>query len=234
MAVLTGTSGFSYKEWKGSFYPADVRAEDMLAAYAERLGAVEINNTFYRMPRSAVLEGWAEQVPEDFRFAIKASRRITHFSRLKEPDELLGYLLAATAHLGSKLGTLLFQLPPNMKADVDRLATFLAALPDGTPAAFEFRHPSWHDQAVYALLTEHDCALVTSESDEEDEPPAVVATAGWGYLRLRRTDYDEARLAAWRSVIDAQAWSHAFVFFKHEDAGAGPALAARMAALFGS
>ena len=149
MRLHTGTSGYSYKEWKGSFYPEDLAAKGFLSYYAGRLGAVEINNTFYRLPKSSVLENWASQVPEDFRFSIKASRRITHFTRMKpEAQEPLEYLLSTLASLGDRLGVVLFQLPPNLKVDVERLEGFLEMLPEGTPAAFEFRHDSWKDDAV--------------------------------------------------------------------------------------
>ncbi len=226
MELRTGTSGFSYKEWKGSFYPEDLPAQEMLGFYAGRLPAVEINNTFYRLPRASLLESWAEQVPEGFRFAIKASRRITHFKRLaaSAADET-AYLLETTARLGPKLGVLLFQLPPNAKADVERLEAFLALLPSGTRAAFEFRHPSWLDDRVHDLLRARDMATVVVDSEDAEEP-ALLATAGWGYLRLRRSAYTRESLAAWVGRIQAQAWREAFVFFKHEDAGAGPALAA--------
>ena len=157
MQLIVGTSGYSYKEWKGSFYPEDLSAKKMLGYYGERLGAVEINNTFYRLPRlpkASVLENWAGQVPEDFRFSIKASRRITHFTRMKaEAREPTEYLLSTLETLGDRLGVILFQLPPNLKKDVDRLAGFLEILPDETPAAFEFRHESWNDDEVHSLLS---------------------------------------------------------------------------------
>ncbi|MDJ0789879.1 MAG: DUF72 domain-containing protein, partial [Myxococcota bacterium] len=146
LSVGVGTSGFAYDAWKGVFYPEGLAAKKRLGYYASQLGAVEINNTFYRMPKQSVVEGWAEQVPEDFRFAIKASRRITHFKRLKEADEETGYLLGVTSALGPRLGALLFQLPPNLRHDADRLAAFLDLLPPETPAAFEFRHPSWVEE----------------------------------------------------------------------------------------
>ncbi len=226
MDLRTGTSGFSYREWKGSFYPEDLAAGEMLGFYAARLPAVEINNTFYRLPRADVLEAWAEQVPEGFSFAIKASRRITHFKRLaaSAADET-AYLLETTARLGPKLGVLLFQLPPNAKVDAERLEAFLKLLPEGTPAAFEFRHPSWQDDRVFELLRARDMPLVVVDADD-GEASDPVPTAGWGYLRLRRSEYSREALAAWAKRIHTQGWRQAFVFFKHEDAGAGPALAA--------
>ncbi|MDH3207532.1 MAG: DUF72 domain-containing protein [Gemmatimonadota bacterium] len=228
MELHVGTSGYSYKEWKGPFYPEDLSAKDMLSYYGERLNAVEINNTFYRLPKASVLEGWASQVPEAFRFSIKASRRITHFTRLKEeardPTE---YLLSTITSLGDRLGVLLFQMPPNLKKDAPRLAHFLDMLPDGTPAAFEFRHASWKDDEIYDALRQRDMAFVCADTDdtEDDEPP--VATASWGYLRLRRPDYEDVDLMRWSEQIGSLDWKRAFVFFKHEDEGAGPKLAAR-------
>ena len=224
MKLSVGTSGYSYKEWKGPFYPEKLAAKDMLPFYAERLSAVEINNTFYRMPKTSVVESWREQVPDGFRFSIKASRRITHFKRLKEADEETSYLLRTTAALGDRLGVLLFQLPPNLKADVARLAKFLELLPEGTPAAFEFRHESWRDDEVHACLRERGCALVQVD-DEDRSHEEIVSTGRFGYLRLRRPGYARGGLAAWAARITAQDWDEAFVFFKHEDAGAGPRMA---------
>ena len=226
MEHRVGTSGFSYKGWKGSFYPEDLPANRMLAHYAAVLPAVEINNTFYRLPRASVLETWAGQVPEGFRFAIKASRRITHFKRLKGADEETRYLLSTTSTLGPRLGVLLFQLPPNAAADAERLEAFLELLPDGTRAAFEFRHPSWLDEPIFELLRARNLALVAVDADG-GEPPELVPTASWGYLRLRRAGYERADLAAWAARIGAQDWDESFVFFKHEDEGTGPALAGR-------
>jgi uncharacterized protein YecE (DUF72 family) len=222
-----GTSGYSYKEWKGSFYPEDLSPKDMLSYYGERLNAVEINNTFYRLPKASVLESWASQVPETFRFSIKASRRITHFTRLKEESrEPTEYLLSTTSELGDRLGVVLFQMPPNLKKDAPRLANFLEILPEGTRAAFEFRHETWKDEEVYEALRERDMAFVGADTeDSEDEAP--VSTASWGYLRLRRPDYEDADLARWAERIASLEWQRAFVFFKHEDEGAGPRLAAR-------
>ena len=232
MRLLVGTSGYSYKEWKGSFYPEDLPAKGMLGYYSTRLPAVEINNTFYRLPKESVLEGWAEATEEGFRFAVKASRRITHFRRLRGVEELLEYLLDTVQVLGDKLGPLLFQLPPNFKRDDEALGGFLELLPPRCRAAFEFRHGSWFDDEVYRLLSGHgNAALVASDRAGADEPP-VVATAGFGYLRLRRTDYGESDLAAWAARVREQPWREAFVFFKHEETAGGPELADRFAGLF--
>ena len=228
MQLHVGTSGYSYREWKGSFYPEDLAAKDMLAYYGERLSAVEINNTFYRLPRESVLDGWASQVPESFRFSIKASRRITHFARLKEEaQDPTEYLLSTLRVLGPKLGVILFQMPPNMKADVERLRAFLELLPSGTPGAFEFRHESWKDPAVYDALRARDMAWVSADTEDSGGDEPIVSTAPWGYLRLRRPDYGDADLARWAEAVAATGWERAFAFFKHEDEGAGPRLAKR-------
>ncbi len=226
MTVYAGTSGYSYKEWKGSFYPEKLPAAEMLRYYATQLPAVEINNTFYRLPRANVIESWAEQVPGDFRFVIKASRRITHFKRLRNSREEAEYLVDTVSGLGERLGVILFQLPPNFKKDLERLDDFLDDLPKGLRAAFEFRHDSWYDEEVYALLRKHNLALCLADN-EGDEARDLVGTADYGYLRLRRPDYRKPELASWLDRIEAQKWKETYVFFKHEDGGAGPAMARR-------
>jgi uncharacterized protein YecE (DUF72 family) len=226
-----GTSGFSYPEWRGTFYPAKMPPAKMLAYYAERLSTVEINNTFYRMPKADMLAAWAATTPAEFRFAPKAPQQITHRQKLVESAEAVGYFLKALAAFGDKLGPILFQLPPFFRKDLPRLVDFLALLPTGIPAgirvAFEFRHASWLDDAVYDVLRARDAALCIA--DAEDFATPVIATASWGYLRLRRTDYDDAALAGWANKLASMtaAWSTAFVYFKHEDAGLGPKLAAQ-------
>jgi uncharacterized protein YecE (DUF72 family) len=226
MRVLAGTSGFSYKEWKGSFYPEDLPAEEMLRFYAARLPAVEINNTFYRMPKPALLSGWADQVPPEFRFVLKASQRITHHKRLKDAAQEVEYFFGVASTLGERLGPALFQLPPNLKKDLPRLESFLAVLPQGARAAFEFRHASWFEEDVFAALRASGAALCIAEDEELATP--FVATAEWGYLRLRRQDYSDSDVGAWAERLRAQTWNEAYVFFKHEDAGAGPRLATEL------
>ncbi len=225
-----GTSGYSYAEWKGNFYPEKLASKDMLRFYAERFDTVEINNTFYRMPTEALLDGWAAQVPETFRFVIKAPKRITHDRRLKEAGDPVARLVEVTARLGARLGPLLFQLPPNFKKDVPRLADFLAGLSERT-LAFEFRHASWFDDEVFATLRANGVALCVSDTGEEPVAP-LVATAGWGYLRLRRETFDDAELAAWAARIREQPWSDAYVFLKHEEEGKGPRFATRLRELY--
>ena len=215
--LLAGASGYSFKEWCGSFYPDKLKPGEMLRFYSERLPTVEINNTFYRMPRESMLEDWAATTPERFRFAIKASRRITHMSRIKAESaaEPVGYLYKALAALGGKRGPVLFQLPPNLKKDLPRLVDFLALLPADHRAAFEFRNKEWFSDDVYAALKGAGAALVLSER-EDNEPPPLVETAPWGYLRLRLEHYDDAALARWARTIAATSWNESFVYFMHE------------------
>ena len=222
MNVLVGTSGFAFKEWKGPFYPEDLKDDAMLGYYSGKYPTVEINNTFYRLPKEHVLQDWASQVPQSFSFAIKASQRITHYARLK-PDSAsaLAFLLRNTSTLGSRLGPILFQLPPNMQKNVERLTDFLTLLPRDRRFTIEFRHESWFDEDVVAALREHDIALCVSESEEFTG--VTVATASWCYLRLHRQDYNDDMLAEWRSRVAAQSWSDAYVFFKHDYIdGSGP------------
>jgi uncharacterized protein YecE (DUF72 family) len=232
MRIRAGTSGWSYKEWKGYFYPEKLAAKDMLRYYASHFPTVEVNNTFYRMPNLTTLEGWAAEVPDDFSFVLKASKRITHDRRLLDVADSVDYLLRTAATLGSKLGPFLVQLPPSFKKDVPRLRDFLALMPPRR-AAFEFRHPSWFEDEVYAVLKERGAAWCVADTGEEGDPP-FVSTADWGYLRLRRVEYGEGDLAAWAERVGSQSWGEAFVFFKHEEAGTGPKLAARFLELCAS
>jgi uncharacterized protein YecE (DUF72 family) len=227
MQFFVGTSGYSYKEWKGSFYPAKLPAKDMLGFYAQHFSTVEMNNTFYRMPTVEGVEAWAAQAPDDFRFILKAPQTITHRKRLKNVDDDVAAFVRAAKALGSKLGPLLFQLPPNMKKDVPRLASLLALLADGPRAALEFRHQSWLDDEVYDSHRQHACAQCVA--DAEDLPATdLVHTADWGYLRLRREDYTPAGLGQWLARIRAQDWSEAYILFRHEDTGLGPAFAKQL------
>ena len=222
MHVLAGTSGYAFKEWKGSFYPDGVKDDGMLGYYATRFPTVEINNTFYRMPKESVLEDWASQVPDTFTFAIKASQRITHFARLKpEAKDALDYMLRNTNLLGGKLGPMLFQLPPNMKKDIDRLRTFLDFLPPKRKFTVEFRHSSWFEEDVVEALRAKDVAMTIIDQDDFSTPP--VPTASWGYVRLHKLDYDAKALADWAALVKEQPWSEAYVYFKHDEGvGSGP------------
>ncbi len=232
MRVLAGTSGYSYAEWKGSFYPEDLPATEMLRYYAGKLPAVEINNTFYRMPKAEMLSRWAETVPDGFVFALKASQQITHRKRLKDAAGPTAYFFQTATTLGDRLGPVLFQLPPNFKKDLSRLTEFLALLPPASRCAFEFRHASWFDEEVFAALSERGAALCIAEDEELATP--LVATTGWGYLRLRRQDYGEVEIRAWAQKILAQPWSEAYVFFKHEEGGKGPSLADTLTRILGT
>lgn len=232
MKLFVGTSGYSYKEWRGPFYPEDLPDKEMLNYYSSQLPAVEINNTFYRLPSAKMLENWQEQVPESFRFVLKASRKITHFKKLKETDEETNYLFKTAATLGEQLGVILVQLPPYLRKDIDLLQNFLKLIPDGK-ATFEFRHHSWFEEDVFESLRSKNCALNFSEMGDDSEIK-VVSTADWGYFRLRRMDYDDKALKDWIQRIQAQDWQKVYVFFKHEDEGAGPKLARRFLELAGA
>ena len=220
--VYAGASGYAFKEWCGSFYPDKIKSDAMLGWYAERLPTVEINNTFYRMPKASVLETWAAATPPAFRFAIKASRRITHDARLAadKAADSVEYLYRNLAALGDKRGPVLFQLPPFLRKDPARLTDFLALLPPDHRAAFEFRHDSWFDDEIYALLRGAGAALVLSER-EDNLPPPLVETAPWGYLRLRLENYADDDLKQWAERVRATGWSEAYAYFMHEPTAPG-------------
>lgn len=221
---LVGTSGFSYPAWRGVFYPEKHPASGMLSFYAGVFGAVEINNTFYRMPAPALLTGWIQQTPPGFRFALKAPQQITHRLRLKNAAEPALEFIRRSEALGTARGPLLFQLPPNLKADLTRLGDFLAALPGGTEPAFEFRHASWFHDDTWALLRAHGAALCIAQTDDLDTP--LVATAPFGYARLRREEYSAGDLAAWAQRLrGVDGWERVYVFLKHDEAGRAPELA---------
>jgi len=229
MRLLAGTSGFSYKEWVGEFYPDKLAAKAMLAHYATRLPIVEINNTFYRMPNAAAIQGWRSQVPDSFRFAIKVPRRISHIKRLRDCGEELAVLFRALTDLAPCLGSLLVQLPPHARCDEATLGSFLDELPAGQRVAFEFRNDTWHVPAVFKLLEARNAALVQSEIDESFE--VLPWTADWAYLRLRRVVYEPKDLETWLERIRASGVTEAHVFFKHEDGATGPKLAAQFLAM---
>jgi uncharacterized protein YecE (DUF72 family) len=214
--LFAGASGYSFKEWYGTFYPDKLKPDAMLAWYAARLPTVEINNTFYRMPAKAVLEKWVATTPTEFRFAIKASRRITHMARLQEDArDSVDYLYRQLAALQGQRGPVLFQLPPHLKLDLPRLQSFLQMLPPEHGAAFEFRHDSWFDDTVYAALREAGAALVVSER-EDGSPPPLVQTTDWGYVRLRLEEYSDDALHEWALRLAATCWREIYAFFMHE------------------
>jgi len=226
MKIFVGTSGYGYKEWKGIFYPEKISPKEMLRFYSERLGAVEINNTFYHMPTEGVLASWSEQVPDDFVFALKAPQVITHLKRLRNVGEETGYLFRSLLVLGSKLGPVLFQFPKSFREDHPAFADFLPLIPRSMSCAFEFRSPSWLKVETLSLLRERGCSLCTADADESPTNE-IINTAPWGYLRLRRSDYTDAALSQWIERILSQKWEKAFVFFKHEDGAKGAELAMR-------
>jgi len=233
MRFLVGTSGYSYKEWKGSFYPEKLPPSEMLGYYSQRLSTVEINNTFYRMPKASLLESWAQQVPEHFKFVLKASQKITHHKRLKEAQDETDYFISTASLLKARQGPLLFQLPPDFKKDVPRLAAFLDLIERETRVAFEFRHESWFSDDVFDCLRANSAAHCLADMDESLSSD-LVSTAAWGYVRLRRENYSDEALADWIKKLKSQPWEEAYVFFKHEDAGTGPKLAARFLELAGA
>ncbi len=231
MNVHIGTSGYSYKEWKGSFYPEDLAAAKMLAYYAEHFPTVELNNTFYRMPSAQAVENWRDTVPAAFRFVVKASRRITHMKRLANVAEETTFLFDVVSNLGDKLGPVLFQLPPFLKKDVDRLRAFLDVVPAGRRVVLELRHASWNDDETKDALREKNAIWCVMDDGESSPDEDFVSTADQGYLRLRDDAYEADRMAAWATRIREQAWTDVWVFFKHEDEGKGPEFAKRFAEL---
>jgi uncharacterized protein YecE (DUF72 family) len=231
--IWVGTSGYNYPEWKGSFYPETLPASKMLPYYAARFPTVEINYTFYRAPTPAILEGWSRATPEPYRVTLKAPRRITHDARLRDCAESVQRFVETARTLGPKLGVLLFQLPPFLRKDVALLDDFLAGLPSGVAAAFEFRHVSWLDEAVYARLHARQLALCVADSERLSTP--VELTAEYGYFRLRDEGYTPEDISAWADTIAArtEGCREVFVYFKHEEEGKGPQLARQLIARLG-
>jgi uncharacterized protein YecE (DUF72 family) len=228
VAIRIGTSGYNYPEWRGSFYPEKFPTRKMLPYYAERFDTVEINYTFYRMPSPKTVAGWGAETPAGFSFTLKAPQRITHFARLRDVDEPLRYFLDTARLLGAKLGPVLFQLPPNFPKDLSRLGDLLAQLPPGQRVAFEFRHASWLADDVYDRLRGANAALAIADSDQHTTP--LVATADWGYFRLRDEGYTAKDIEAWSHTVREvdQGWRDTFIYFKHEQSGTGPALARQL------
>jgi uncharacterized protein YecE (DUF72 family) len=223
MQLLAGTSGYSYKEWLGHFYPEKLPANAMLRYYAEHFATVEINNTFYRMPAETMLAHWSEEVPQQFTFTLKAPRRITHDNRLRDAESNVAEFLRRSEALGAKLGALLFQLPHYLKKDLPRLRDFLTLLPAGKRVAFDFRNDSWHDDEVYDALRSRGAMFCVTDAEQGDTP--FVATSDCGYVRLRRTHYDESDLRAWVERLAAQPLTCTYVYFMHEDEALGTGFA---------
>jgi uncharacterized protein YecE (DUF72 family) len=223
-----GTSGFQYAEWKGTFYPETMPAAKMLPYYAERLATTEINYSFHRIPSAKTIEGWYQATPERFKFSLKAPQKITHFAKLRNCGDNMRFFHQVICDLEAKLGCVLFQLPPALKKDAALLQDFLVDVPEGMRCAFEFRDPSWFDDEIYDLLRSKNLALCIADSEKLTTPD--VATADYGYLRLRREDYQDADVVRWSEAVKARqgVWSDAFIYFKHEESGIGPKLATRM------
>lgn len=227
MQAWVGTSGFQYPEWKGSFYPAELSAKKMLPYYAERFSTTEINYTFRRIPSKTTLANWESATPAHFKFAFKAPQRITHFARLKDCGETVRFFAHVISDLKKRLGPVLFQLPPKFPKDGHLLGTFLATLPSSIKTAFEFRDASWFDDEIFAILKHHNAALCIAETDTLMTPR--IATANFGYLRLRREDLTRKQIKSWAEFVNAQTkWKETFVYFKHEDQGLGPKFASQM------
>ena len=234
MKTWIGTSGFQYSGWKGTFYPEDLPTAQMLPYYAERLSTTEINYTFHRIPAPKTIENWSTLTPTTFRFSLKAPQRITHFAKLRDCDDTVDYFYEVASGLGERLGPVLFQLPPQLKKDAELLGRFTECLPASMRAAFEFRDSSWFGEEVFEILRKRNCSLCIADTEKLATPD--VATADWGYLRLRREDYQPADVERWAGAIEekATAWSEVFVYFKHEESGIGPKLAAQMLTIFKS
>jgi uncharacterized protein YecE (DUF72 family) len=226
MNFYVGTSGYSYKEWKGSFYPQKLPAKQMLNFYSEHFKTVESNYTFKRLPTASVVAAWVSAVPADFQFALKAPEQITHYKRLKNAGDAVARFLKVAKQFKKRLGPLLFQLPPNFKKDTSRLRAFLRWLPRRNRVAFEFRHASWFDDEIFDLLRAHHVALCIAD-EKDDLIVPFVATTNWGCLRLRRPEYSDATLRRWIKQVRSQDWQDVFVFFKHEDEAKGPRFAKR-------
>lgn len=226
MKFFVGTSAYSVPEWKGTFYPEKLPLKKMLNYYGQHFSTVEVNYTFRRMPTATLLEGWAEQVPEDFRFSLKSPQTITHFKRLKGVADEVESFIEASLTLKDRLGPLMFQLPPNFQMDLERLESLLKLINKRVKVAFEFRHESWFSAEVHALLKKHSAALCLADTDEAPIDK-LVSTARWGYIRLRKDDYTDSQLKQWIKKLQAEAWDAVYLYFKHEDTGNGPRLAAR-------
>jgi uncharacterized protein YecE (DUF72 family) len=227
MKSWIGTSGFQYSEWKGNFYPEDLPAAKMLPFYAEQFSTTEINYTFHRIPAPKTIENWRQLTPGNFRFSLKAPQKITHWSKLRDCADTLDYFYKVISGLGERLGPVLFQLPPTFKKDADVLSSFLRELPS-TRAAFEFRHESWFNDEIYELLKSRNIALCIADTETIETPKTI--TANYGYLRLRREDYQRIDVERWAKFVREQEadWQHVFVYFKHEESGIGPKLAQQM------
>ena len=231
MKSWIGTSGFQYAEWKGTFYPEDLPANKMLPFYAERFSTTEINYTFHRIPAAKTIDNWKQLTPEKFRFSLKAPQKITHFARLRECADTLRYFYDVVSGLGEKLGPVLFQLPPNFKKDLDRLNDLLTQFPADLRCAWEFRHESWFTDDVYEALRVGNAALCVADTEVGHTP--LVATADFGYMRLRDEGYKKKDLEQWAKTVKdlGKGWGDAFIFFKHEESGIGPKLAQQFVSL---
>ena len=226
--IAIGTSGYNYPEWRGTFYPEKFPTGKMLPYYAERFSTVEVNYTFYRMPNAKTIAGWVAETPASFSFTLKAPQRITHFARLRDIGDPLRYFLDTAAGLGPKLGPVLFQLPPNFKKDLVRLGGLLDQLPAGLRCALEFRHESWFADDVYERLRAANAALCVADTEEDTTP--VEVDRGLGLPAPARPGLHRRRSrGVGRRIQELGArWRDTYVYFKHEEAGTGPAFARQL------
>ena len=228
MDPFVGTSGYQYTAWRGTFYPEKLATAKMLSFYAEQFLTTEINYSFHRIPSAKTIESWFVATPQNFKFGLKAPQKVTHWAKLRNCADTLDFFWGVIAGLETKLGPILFQLPPTLKMDLPLLTEFLAGIPGGIRAAFEFRHQSWFIDEIFSLLQRHNTALCIAESSDFAAPQ--VATAKFGYLRLRREDYQDADIDRWAEFVKNQQdrWIETFIYFKHEESGIGPKLAKKM------
>ncbi|HEX6867322.1 MAG TPA: DUF72 domain-containing protein [Candidatus Limnocylindrales bacterium] len=231
--LFVGTSGFSYATWAPRFYPVGLRAADLLAHYADRLPAVELNNTYYASPTPAKIAGWLEATPPDFRFAVKAQRGGSFRALQTDPAASVAWLTGPYRAFGERLGTVLFRVPENARRDDGRLAALLAAWPADVPLTMEFQDASWHVDETFAALVTAGAALCATELPEDELPPTLRRTGSFLYLRLRRHDYSDADLRAWAARLEPflAAGDDAFVFFRHDEVGRGAELALALRAM---
>lgn len=226
--IWVGTSGFQYKEWKGTFYPENLSLAKMLPYYAARFPTTEINYSFRQIPSEKTLTNWSANTPQKFRFSLKAPQEITHYRKLRDCADVLGRFTEALKTLGEKLGPVLFQLPPFLKNDGALLEDFLATIPAGLRSAFEFRHESWFNEETFAALKSRNAALCIADTEELTTP--IIVTADFGYFRLRNPAYTKADIKRWAKAVEQQRskLKDVYAYFKHEDSGVGPKFARQL------
>ncbi len=231
--LRTGTSGFAYPAWSPRFYPPNSRGPDLLPHYGARLSTVELNNTFYRQPSPAAIDGWLAATPPDFRFAVKAQRGSSFRALQVDPADSVEWLTGPLRRFGERLGTILFRVPDGVVRSDERLVGLLGAWPADLPLALEFQDPSWHVDEVFRAIEAVGAALVTTEHEADPEPPPIRRSGPFLYLRLRRADYTPTELATWLDRLEPFLADgvDAYVYFRHDEVGRGAELALELAAL---